>query len=378
MNTHFKRHGYHTVSLGKIFHVPADNASGWSEPPWRPKVGMYRDPENMALLRARRRRQARAKGPSYEAFAADDAEYADGALAEHAVEVLERLARSDQPFFLAVGFFKPHLPFVAPKKYWELYDRAAIDLPPNAARPKGAPSASLHHSGELRAYSDIPRNGPIPRDTARALIHGYYACVSFTDAQIGKLLDALDRLDLTRETIVVLWADHGWNLGEHGLWCKHSCYETSMRIPLMVRVPGKTAGRSSDALIESIDLYPTLCDLTGIPRPEHLEGASFAQLLEHPDRPHKEAAVGRYGRGDTIRTARYRFSEYRTKQGKFLGRMLYDHRRDPGETVNVAERDETRAVARQLAEQLDRIKGRDRAPTRRGQIGSKRGSAPSK
>ena len=361
MNTHFRQHGYYTVSLGKIFHVSADNQGGWSEKPWRPRRSFtYRVPANMELHRKRQRQGGRLRGPPYEAGDVEDEAYGDGALAKRAVEVLQRLSKQDQPFFLAVGFFKPHLPFVEPKKYWDLYDPADIDLPPNAGAPKNAPRESLHNSGELRAYAGIPRKGPIPRETARKLIHGYYACVSYTDAQIGKVLSALDRLGLSDNTVVVLWSDHGWNLGEHGLWCKHCCYETSMRIPLIVRAPGKRSGTHCKRLIESIDLYPTLCELAGLPVPQHVEGSSFVKLLDDPNAPHKSTAVGRYGRGDTIKTARYRYTEYRSKPGKLLGRMLYDHERDPGETTNIVDQEAVREAARDLAQKLNEIKGRDR------------------
>ncbi len=364
MNTHFRQHGYYTVSLGKIFHVPADNADGWSEKPWRPSgVPPYRLEENMRLHRQRQRQHRRKRGPPYEAADVPDEAYADGQLAQHAVDVLERLAKRDEPFFLAVGFFKPHLPFVAPKKYWDLYDFETIDLPPNHEAPKDAPAVSLHNSGELRAYAGVPAKGPIPRELARRLIHGYYACVSYTDAQIGKVLAALERLGLDENTIVVLWSDHGWNLGEHGLWCKHCCYETSMRIPLIVRAPGKQQGVSSFALVETIDLYPTLCEAAGLPLPQHLEGKSFLGLLDDPKAAHKSAAVGRYGRGDTIRTHRYRFTEYRNGQGKLLGTMLYNHVDDPGETVNIVKQPELAETVAELAKQLSQIKGKDETVT---------------
>ncbi len=360
MNTHFKQQGYYTVSLGKIFHVPADNAAGWSERPWRSKnIPTYQLAESQKTERERSKLGTRKRGPAYESADVADDVYRDGALAKHAVATLKRLADQDQPFFLAVGFFKPHLPFVAPKKYWDLYDFDQIDLPVNASAPQGAPKESLHNSGELRAYADIPARGPIPRETARKLIHGYYACVSYTDAQIGRLLDALEELKLSDNTIVVLWSDHGWNLGEHGLWCKHCCYETSMRIPLIVRMPGKASGGVSEALIESIDLYPTLCEATGLPLPKHLEGTSFLRLLDQPDLPHKSAAVGRYGRGDTIRTRQFRFTEYRSLKGKLLGRMLYDHVGDPDETVNIVENADVQSAAKKLAKELTRIKGKD-------------------
>ena len=302
------------------------------------------------------RRGTRKRGPAYEsADVADDA-YADGVLVNRALADLKRLKSDERPFFLAVGFFKPHLPFIAPKKYWDLYDHETIQLPDNYHPPKDAPQESIHSSGELRAYAGIPAKGPVSNETARDLIHGYYACVSYTDAQIGKLLDELDRLELTDNTIVVLWGDHGWNLGEHTLWCKHSCYETSMQIPIIVRSPGVKAGERRSQLIESIDLYPTLCELAGLPLPEHLQGRSFVDLMKDSNAEWKTAAVGRFQSGDTIRTDTFRFTEYTKPDGQVTSRMLYDHVGDPGENENVLET-QTEATVK-LTEQLHKLMGR--------------------
>lgn len=351
MNLHFRRNGYHTVSLGKVFHHPADSADGWSDPPWRPKsVPWYRRPENARLHASRQQQGNRRRGPAWESADVADNAYADGVLAERAIADLRRLNEAGHPFLLAVGFFKPHLPFVAPQKYWDLYDAGTIRLPENYHVPEGAPPESIHQSGELRAYAGIPARGPVSDETARQLIHGYYACVSYTDALIGRVLDELDRLKLTDRTIVVLWGDHGWNLGEHTLWCKHSCYETSMRIPLIVRVPGISGGQRRSALIETIDVYPTLCELAGIPAPRHLQGTSFAGLLRNPDAPWKTAAVGRFQNGDTIRTDTHRLTEYRNGRGQLTGNMLYHHRTDPGENRNVIDAQPETAAA--LSERL--------------------------
>lgn len=338
LNTHFHRNGYNTVSLGKVFHHPEDNAVGWSEPAWRPQdVPTYRLPENQQLHTERQRGGQRRRGPAWESADVPDDAYADGVLAQRAIADLQRLRSGDQPFFLAVGFFKPHLPFVAPQRYWDLYDHDAIHLPPNDFVPEGAPAESIHTSGELRAYAGIPARGPVSEETARNLIHGYYACVSYTDALIGTLLDELDRLDLAENTIVVLWGDHGWNLGEHTLWCKHSCYETSLQIPLIVRSPGRDGGQRRSQLIETIDLYPTLCELAGLAPPAHLEGRSFVPLLDDPQAAWKMAAISRYQNGDTIRTETHRFTEYTDAKGRLLSRMLYDHASDPDENRNVSD-----------------------------------------
>jgi iduronate 2-sulfatase len=357
MNTHFRRHGFYTVSLGKVFHHPQDNAEGWSEPAWRPRnVPWYRRPENQQLHAQRQEQGRRSRGPAWESADVPDNAYADGILAERAVAELQRLHTQDQPFFLAVGFFKPHLPFVAPQRYWDLYDAAEIELPENYHVPQDAPQESIHSSGELRAYAGIPKTGPVSDESARKLIHGYYACVSYTDAQVGKILDELARLHLTDNTIVVLWGDHGWNLGEHTLWCKHSCYETSMQIPLIVKAPGVAASEQRSELVESIDLYPSLCELAGLTAPDHLQGRSLVPLLNNAETSWKSAAIGRFNSGDTIRTERFRFSEYTNAQGKPVARMLYDHVADPGENVNIAEAqpDLAETLTTQLREQMGR------------------------
>ncbi|MEW4527262.1 sulfatase [Maioricimonas sp. JC845] len=361
MNTHFRENGYETVSLGKVFHHKDDNADGWSQPAWRPKTSIaYHVPENQMLHRQRQRQEGRrGRGPAFEAADSPDNDYADGRVAAKAVEELKRLSEEDEPFLMAVGFFKPHLPFVCPKKYWDLYDRDAIRIPETYHRPQGAPDIALHTSGELRSYAGIPPKGPVSDETAISLIHGYYACVSFTDAQIGRVLDTLDELGLADNTIVVLWGDHGWNLGEHKLWCKHSCFETSMHIPLIIRAPGIKGGRRTDAMTETIDLYPTLCELAGLPLPDHLQGESLVARLRDPDANWEDTAVGRYKTGDTIRTDRYRFSEYLGQKGKRLGRMLYDHQADPGEDTNIVRQTDSAELVKSLTEQLHAIKGRD-------------------
>ena len=362
MNTQFKQNGYYTVSMGKIFHHPQDSAQGWSEPAWRPKgVAWYQRPENQKLHEERQKQGKRkAKGPAWESADVPDNAYADGVLAERAISKLQQLKNQEQPFFLAVGFFKPHLPFIAPQKYWDLYDHDKIQLPENYKVPQDAPEESIHNSGELRAYAGIPRKGPVSEETARILIHGYYACVSYTDAQIGKLLAELDRLELSDNTIVVLWGDHGWNLGDHTLWCKHSCYESSLKIPLLVRAPGIQGGQRRSALIETIDVYPSLCTLAGIPLPEHLAGQSFVELMRNPDTKWKGAAVSRFRNGDTIRTDALRYTEYTNPKGKRTSRMLYDHSSDPLENQNVAEKRTDKSQT--LSKQLNQIKGRDGKP----------------
>ncbi|UCG50356.1 MAG: sulfatase-like hydrolase/transferase [Phycisphaerales bacterium] len=351
---HFKKNGYHTISNGKIFHHRGDWSGGWSEEAWRPG-GPWRNYQ-LAENKELDAKGPRRAGPAYECAQVGDEAYFDGMIAAKAISDLRRLKNMDKPFFLALGFLKPHLPFNAPKKYWDMYKREEIDLADNPFRPKGAPDAALHNWGELRAYHGIPRKGPLEDDAARTLIHGYYACVSYTDAQIGRVLAELERLGMRGDTIVVLWGDHGWNLGEHGLWCKHCNFETSLHSPLIVAAPGYKGGTKSKALTEYLDIYPSLCEMCGLPMPGHPEGKSFVPLLRHVELPWKEAVFSRYFNGDSVKTDRYRYTEWRRGGGGAYARMLYDHSVDRGENVNISEEPENKKVVDELSAMLGRIR----------------------
>lgn len=370
LHQHFKANGYHTVSLGKLLHFPQDLEDGWSEAPWRPDrsdppnatpIPGWTNPENLEELME----SSRNKRLPFASFDVSDEELGDGKTAQEAVRQIRSLAERDEPFFLAVGFFKPHLPFNAPKKYWNLYDNTPIDLPENYYVPLGAPNEAIHNFGELRNYAAVPKTGPVTDQMARTLIRGYYACVSYTDAQIGRLLDALDEIGLSENTIVVLWGDHGWNLGEHTLWCKHCTFETSMRAPLIIRTPEQVRsgkGNSTQALAEFIDIYPTLCELAGIDLPDHLDGESLVPLIQDNSLEGKGFAIGRFRNGDTIRTDRWRYTEYTSSQNaedvSVVSRMLYDHKKDPDENRNLANLPEYKTVVSQLSRSLNSKKGR--------------------
>ncbi len=324
LQQNFKNHGYFVQGMGKIFHGGFNDPPSWSVP-WRtPKAVTYALPEDLALSPLKVEGEpddvgpspktkgkkgkasagadetvshaAGSKGPAFECADVPDNTYQDGKVAELAITTLRDLCKKPEPFFLAVGFIKPHLPFVAPKKYWDFYDPAKIQLAPNPFRQIDAPDYAVLSGAELRTYKGIP-DGHIPDDLARKLKHGYYAAVSYTDAQVGKVLDELDRLNLRTNTIVILWGDHGWKLGEHDAWCKHSNVENDVNAPLILSVPGmKNAGVCTDALVEFVDIYPTLSELAGLPLPGHLEGTSFKPLLDDPKRPWKSAAFSQYPR----------------------------------------------------------------------------------
>jgi iduronate 2-sulfatase len=367
---HFKANGWHTQGLSKIFHGGLDDALSWSVPHETPKKP-GQGPDGQKLL-AKLRQEARDKGLDltkranqprglpYEAPDVADDELADGWTANRAVELLGQL--KDRPFFLAVGFLKPHLPFIAPKKYWDLYDRDKLPKADNPYPPKGSPSYALNDFGELRAYYGMPKKGPVSAEQERELVHGYYACMSYLDSSVGKLLAALEKNGLADKTVVVLWGDHGWQLGEHGIWCKHNNYETATRVPLLVHVPGKRGnGKRSAALVEFVDIYPTLANLCGVDLPAELEGTNFAPLLDDPQRTWKAAAFSQYprqipgqgrGMGYAMRTERYRLVEWRVEGKDFREYELYDHQIDPGENQNLANDAGQRELLGRLKDQL--------------------------
>lgn len=362
---YFLRHGYRTEALGKIFHVGHGNhedPASWSVPHWQQKSIAYLLPESRALqgltreeaLFANQPANRLPRGAAYEAADVADNAYPDGKIADEAILRLRAArdrAAAGEPFFLAVGFLKPHLPFCAPKRYWDLYDRASFPLAAVTNPPVDAPAYAPQFGGELRQYSDIPEQGALDAELQRTLIHGYHAAVSYMDAQLGRVLDELDRLDLAGNTLVVLWGDHGWHLGDHGMWCKHTNYEEANRIPLLVVAPGVTRpGTRTRALAETVDLYPTLVELAGLPAPQglqRLDGHSLVPILKRPSTRGREAVFHVYPRaprdrgpilGRAVRTARYRLVEWK-KPGADPATAeleLYDYRRDPGETRNVA------------------------------------------
>jgi iduronate 2-sulfatase len=369
---YFMQNGYRAEGLGKIFHVGHGNRedpASWSVPHFSAKSIAYVLPESRAnqgltreeALFANQSANSLPRGAAVESAEVPDNAYPDGRIADEAIKRLE-LAKTkpNQPFFLAVGFLKPHLPFCAPKKYWDLYDRSSFTVPTLRTPPEGAPKYAPTTWGEVRQYSDIPDTGPLNDDQARMLIHGYHAAVSYVDAQIGRVLDELDRLGLAPNTIIVLWGDHGWHLGDHGMWSKHSNYEQATRIPLLVIAPGVTKpGTRTKALVETVDLYPTLAELAGLPKPklpQTLDGQSLVPVLKRPSRGNKSAVFQvfpRNRRGDgeilgrAVRTERYRLVEWKQPgaAADTADLELYDYQADPRETKNLAN-DQPKAVAK--------------------------------
>ncbi|WP_146851168.1 sulfatase [Brevifollis gellanilyticus] len=352
---HFKNNGYTSLSLGKIFHhserEPGDDPQSWSQPAWYhgepyrhwfTKDSLDYVKNLKALPKDKQPKQLRAA--PFEAADEPDASYPDAQTAEKAIETLRQLKADGKPFFLGVGFVKPHLPFTCPQKYWDLYPEDSIQLAANSKRPENAPDPAFHNNYELRSYGTVPENGKVTPKMAHNLIRGYRACVSFMDAQLGRVIDELDKLGLRENTVIVFWGDHGYHLGENGTFTKMTNFEFGTRVPLIVSTPGmKTAGQRSKALVELVDLYPTLTEVCSLPLPKHLEGTSFVPLLENPTKPWKNAAFSQYLRtgkppytGRSIRTERWRYTEWHDLQNKPAGIELYDELNDPQETKSVA------------------------------------------
>lgn len=323
----FRQAGYTTLSNGKVFHHTHDTAPrSWSEPPWMPELEHMhsRDPET-----TRRLSKAKKRGRIFEAADVADDAYFDGLVARRTIEDLRRLKESGKPFFLASGFIRPHLPFYAPKRYWDLYQRDEIAIADNRTRPRGAPQA-LRGSSEYRSYhlADYEVNSEAWH---RMMRHGYYASTSYVDKLTGDILRELERLELAESTIVVIWGDHGWHLGEHNFWGKHNTMHLATRVPLIIRVPGKNPGASS-SLVEVLDIYPTLCELAGIEVPGSVQGKSFRRLLDEPQAPFRSAAYSRFKTADAIITSRFSYTRYQDSAEE----MLYDLQQDSAENDNIA------------------------------------------
>lgn len=328
---YFNSRGYKTISNNKITHLKND-IKDWDEEWYPADVSWrnYQDPQNKSLSVNKK------PAAAYEMLDVDDSVYFDAQTADKTIEDLKQLKFDKSPFFLAVGFVKPHLPFTAPKKYWDLYDIESIQLPKQSTFPETAPKIANHKWGELRHYKDIPKNGPIGEHLAKTLIHGYYASVSFVDAQIGRVIKALDELGLRENTVIVLVGDHGWSLSDHGLWAKHSNFEVALQVPLIISAPEFPKNRKTNSIAELVDLYPTLCNLTKGEKPSHLHGNSLVSSLKNPDKIYKTTALARWQKGETLIEDNYFYTEWTLKSNR-THRMLYDHSIDPDETVNLAE-----------------------------------------
>ncbi len=397
----FKQNGYESRSIGKIFHVTNGNHEddiSWSTHDWQsPKddqpqakarkpaakpalaPGEDFDLNAQATVQPKVKQQAsagrtksgrrkvgaepyepRADMLPYESPDVADNALLDGQIADKAVSVMNEI--KDKPFFLAVGFHKPHMPWVAPKRFWDMYRDDDIHLAEYQQLPAGAPAFASNEAGEFRSYKGVPKEGPIRESMQREAVHSYYACISYTDTEIGRVLAELDRLGLRRNTVIILWGDHGYQLGEHGTWNKRTNWEVAARVPLIISVPGQQhAGEKTSALVELLDMYPTLTQLCQLDPPAGLEGRSFVPLLRKPDLKWKNAAFTTYhkplpemgtGFGRAMRTDRYRFVEWSGAKSMRKVYELYDEQADPLEKTNIADLPENAGLVAKLTEQL--------------------------
>jgi iduronate 2-sulfatase len=327
---HFKNQGYTTISNNKITHLKRD-IKEWDEE-WYPYVKGWRDYQSKENINLEKKGE---HGYAYENPDIEDAAYYDGKTANKSILDLKRLKVEGNPFFMAVGFVKPHLPFNAPKKYWDLYKESEITLPKNNFFSESAPKIANHSWGELRYYKDIPKKGQVSDAVAKKLIHGYYAAVSYVDAQVGKVLKELEMLGLKENTVVVLVGDHGWSLMEHGLWVKHSNFEVALQVPLIISASNIPKDRRTNSIAELVDLYPTLCELTNISIPPHVDGESLVEALQTPSKVFKNTALARWQKGETLIADNLFYTEWQ-RNDKTIARMLYDHNTDSEENRNLA------------------------------------------
>ncbi|MBK1825470.1 sulfatase [Haloferula rosea] len=362
---YFRKRGYVTCSYGKVYHHGRDDSESWSDLVTKSAV-KYANPKTLEAIKQRvaegkkkglgvDEMRTLEKGPAVEMAEVEDEAYPDGQVANQAIESLRK--NRDRPFLMCVGFAKPHLPFAAPKRYWDLYERDLFDVP-DRGLPVGAPSLAFTPWGELRAYLGMPEQGPLTDDQTKELKHGYAACVSYADAQVGKVMAELERLGLREKTIVILWGDHGYKLGEFGAWCKHTNFELDTRVPFIVSAPGRLRGGRSKSFVEMVDIFPTLAELTGGEVPARRDGLSLEPLLRDPGHELRSYALSQYARGSTmgysLRDGRWRYTEWiQSGTKKVVFRELYDHHESPVPAVNLADDPERAELVTRLSEQLD-------------------------
>ena len=399
MPQHFSKHGYHTVNLGKIFHNYMPDSISWDEPDLRParylkKDWLKRDGETFyispevnasqkvkrdSLLKLRPMRYADGwnTGPAWEAAEVHDTMYYDGAQNKLVEKTLSRLAKSDQPFFMGLGYFRPHLPFTVPKKYWDMYDKDAIPLANNQNIPENAPIQTMNSMYELRHYDGFGHishptgSYRMSEDTVRTLRQGYYASVSYVDKLIGDLVAHMKELGIYENTIIVVWGDHGYKLGDHNSWGKMTNYNIDLKVPIIIRYPDQAnKGAQTNGITELVDLFPTICDIAGIEIPDYMQGESLVPLIENPQREWKKAAFSQFHRrpkvsadgkrymGYSMNTQKYHYIEWYTwdhktgTKGTLQNIELFDRIDDPGEFENIAKNIENEKIIENLSQQL--------------------------
>ena len=359
----FKNNGYTTISNGKIYHHLDDRETDWNEV-WRPYAfdkndqglaptdywqSLWKDYQNPINISNYKTTDT---GPAYESADVSDSTYIDGLLTEKVIRDIKKLKKSDKPFFLSAGFISPHLPFNAPKKYWDLYDRNTIMQPENYNYiPVDAPKMSITNWPEMRSYSNIPKQGQVSDSLAIDLIHGYYATVSYTDALIGEILNELKEQELDKNTVVVFVSDHGYNLQEHTQWAKFTNYNTSTQVPLIIYNPLSKAKGTTNALTALVDVYPTLAEICGIEVPKtQLDGTSLVSILNNPNLEGKKHVFIKKGNGFTLKTRDFSYTEFlKPKDNSIIARMLFDHRTTKTENINVVHQKEFESIVSELS-----------------------------
>ncbi len=344
---HFKNSGYTTVGAGKIYDPRCvDSKKTLDAPSWSLPYATL--PLSKIL-----------HGDSKQVTLAPDVkdnQLTDGQICLSGRKLMKDLAGQETPFFLAVGFKKPHLPFIAPKKYWDFYDPAELKFAKHTGGIDNASGYDLHDSPEFRGYEGVPAEGPVSKELARKSLHGYYACVSFVDAQIGRLLRDLDELGLSGETIIVLWGDHGFHLGDHSMWGKHSVLEQATRSPLIVVPPAGSKVKATDTPVEFTDIFPTLCDLAGIDVPGEMAGRSLIPVIDGTRESVREGALTVFNKkgavGYSYRTQTHRYTEWLNKLGKTIAVDLFEYTTDPLETKNLAGNPDQVALIKELSASL--------------------------
>lgn len=356
---YFRENGYVTIANSKVIHGKDDaRERSWDES-WYPelKSSTWRDylgEENLSVEKQK-------GGPAaYECLDVPDNAYSDGKTADKTIADLRRLAENGKPFFLAAGILKPHLPFNAPQKYWDLYPESDVSLPETFDFDRtGLPQQAFHTFGEIRYYRNVPAAGGIPEDESLRLIRGYRAAVSYSDAQIGRILDELERLGLDENTIVILLGDHGWSLGDHGQWCKHSNFNIVTNAPMIIRIPGCKRKGIEEKVVEFVDIYPTLCEAAGLPVPEYVEGDSMVDLIKGKDKGWKDCAIVKWHGGVSYMDRKYAYTIWSDKKGNYQNQMLFLHDSDLAETSNVAEQPEHQELIKKLRQEILDRRGKD-------------------
>lgn len=355
LNRIFKENGYETISYGKIYHHKDDFQEYWTEKDGGQIQSDFQDPISIARIENAERGEYGKKQPTFEYPDVDDYAYNDGKITKKAINKLKALKSKNRPFFMAIGYVSPHLPFIQPKKYWDMYDHDAIKLADNSFQPKNSPDIAIeaqHNSAEMRKnYLDIPEHGKLDDSLARNLIHGYYASVTYMDALIGELIKALDDLGLRENTTIVFWSDHGYFLGEHGFWCKHSTFEEAVKIPFIISSPNHIKNKTTASFTELVDVYPTLCEIANIKAPTYLQGESLIPVLENPSTILKTEVYTRYKQGEAVIDKDFSYTEFYEGE-KYLGNMLYDNLNDYKQNTDISKLPSNKSVVKKYKEKL--------------------------